>query len=93
MTKDIKQIQEENRRYILELKKVKAENRLLKERLRIGYKEPKFNANRENVIKYKKENPNASIREIQKALKLSSTRLVTYYLEKNKIELLTTKGK
>lgn len=77
----IRHLESENR-------KLKAENALLKERLRIGYKQPKINLNREKIIEYKATHPNATIREIQKALKLSSTRSITYHLERIKLEVL-----
>ncbi len=68
-----------------QVRKLKSENSLLKERLRTGYREPKFSAAREKVRKYKDANPDATIREIQKACQLSSPSVVAFHLNKIKL--------
>ncbi len=68
------------------VRKLTAENALLKERLRAGYREPKISPTREKVRKYKESNPEATLREIQKACKISSVSVVDFHLRKIKLE-------
>jgi len=70
------------------VRKLLAENKLLKERLRSGYREPKISPTREKIRKYKAANPDATIREIQKACKCSSPSVVSFHLNKIKLEEL-----
>ena len=68
------------------IRKLTAENALLRERLSTGYREPKISATREKIRKYKSANPNATLRAIQKALKISSASVVDFHLRKIKLE-------
>ena len=63
-----------------------AENKLLKERLRAGYREPKISPTREKIREYKAANPDATIRKIQKTCKISSPSVVAFHLNKIKLE-------
>lgn len=68
------------------IRKLLAENALLKERLRAGYREPKINPTREKIRKYKSANPDATIRAIQKACGVSSPSVVSFHLNQIKLE-------
>lgn len=68
-----------------EVRKLRAENTLLREHLKAGYREPKINATREKIRKYKTANPKSTIRAIQKACKISSPSVAHFHLKKIKL--------